>query len=85
MTINKEVVTIEDGEDSSGPILNVPDNILCVFPKNKIGSLTITTLDYVDLTPGSWVNDQLVNFYVKYLGESYKTTLYLKNFISPFP
>ena len=49
----------------AGPVNVVEDSVLCVFPPGD-GEIPFSTQDYVDLTPGEWINDQVVDFKLKY-------------------
>ena len=46
------------------------DLILFTYPQSKKDKLTISTVDYSELTPGRWLSNNVVDFYVKYLEEN---------------
>ena len=49
---------------------DIPDLHICSYPPNKQRRIDIFTVDYLSLAPGVWMNDQLINFYVKYLEDT---------------
>ena len=67
--ISDNIINISDDEqgirDTRG--ISAPDNIVCQYPIGVSGSITITKNDIKTLDPGIYLNDTIIDFYMKYL------------------
>ena len=67
--ISDNIINISDDEqgirDTRG--ISAPDNVVCQYPIGVSGSITITKNDIKTLDPGIYLNDTIIDFYLKYL------------------
>ena len=63
-------VSIESSDcDTVGTETNEPvtENIVCEYPFGEPGRITITKIDVETLNPGTFLNDNIIDFYMKYM------------------